>query len=149
MSLTAQSASARQICEVRFGPLLRRSRKSARTAGKRAGGAGESRRRHESNGSHGNILAVCSHLTDVNVTLRSTATHGDPVTVATPHGTVLGTERAHLNPVREALRADDAALRRRFAVDPEGGRPPQRSQRSVWSCDRVDGRQKPCSRRAR
>ena len=27
---------------------------------------------------------------------------------------VLGTERAHLNPVREALRADDGALHRRL-----------------------------------
>ncbi|MGW5302078.1 DUF6308 family protein [Rhodococcus aetherivorans] len=55
---------------------------------------------------------------------------------------VLGTERSHLNPVREALRADDGAFAPPVAVDPGGGRPPRGDLRipSV-RCERLDGRQ--------
>nr|EJI95798.1 integrase, catalytic region [Rhodococcus sp. JVH1] len=46
---------------------------------------------------------------------------------------VLGTERAHLNPVREALRADDAALHRRLlSIRKEAGLPEEISALRVF-----------------
>ncbi|WP_368680428.1 DUF6308 family protein (plasmid) [Rhodococcus opacus] len=46
---------------------------------------------------------------------------------------VLGTERAHLNPVREALRADDAALHRRLlSIRKEAGLPDEISALRVF-----------------
>ncbi|QHE72564.1 DUF6308 family protein [Rhodococcus sp. WAY2] len=46
---------------------------------------------------------------------------------------VLGTERAHLNPVREALRADDAALHRRLlSIREEAGLPEEISALRVF-----------------
>lgn len=46
---------------------------------------------------------------------------------------VLGTERAHLNPVREALRADDGALHRRLlSIRKEAGLPEEISALRVF-----------------
>ena len=62
---------------------------------------------------------------------------------------VLGTERAHLNPVREALRADDGALHRRLlSIRKEAGLPDGDLGAASVRCDRVDGRQEPRPRRA-
>ncbi|ANS31285.1 hypothetical protein JOJ86_000382 [Rhodococcus percolatus] len=46
---------------------------------------------------------------------------------------VLGTERSHLNPVREALRADDGALHRRLlSIRKEAGLPEEISALCVF-----------------
>ncbi|MBW4818438.1 hypothetical protein KTN60_30655 [Rhodococcus qingshengii] len=46
---------------------------------------------------------------------------------------MLGTERAHLNPVREALRADDAALHHRLlSIRGEAGLPDEISALRVF-----------------
>ncbi|WP_249353666.1 DUF6308 family protein [Rhodococcus sp. USK13] len=57
---------------------------------------------------------------------------------------VVGTARAHLNPVREALRADDAALHGRLLkIRAAAGLPEEISVLRVLGCDCVDGRLEP------
>ena len=63
---------------------------------------------------------------------------------------VLGTERSHLNPVREALRADDGALHRRWlSIREEAGLPEEISALRVFDVIAwMDGENRGLGRRA-